>query len=191
MQYARNYGEFERLEAQLAGISVDSIADNAEMVGKLSLPFPLLSDANGALIQRFNIWNEGGHIAVPALVVLDRAGKVVYSYSGHDFADRPGDGPLFDALRQVHRGEDSLKEEPEIRVSAADAQHSVGPEKRAMSLQELLSYYQGAFFASVALKGRVAAMGEKEHDAVSEISRYQAMVRGYRDALQATLERSR
>ena len=168
------------------GISVDTIADNAAMVEKLILPFPLLSDAKGALIQRFGVWNAEEHIAVPAIAVVDQTGSIVYFYSGHDFADRPGDAPVFEALDGIERGAPYPEEEPAIRVTAEEAQQSVGPEKRAMTIEELLPYYRGAFFASVALKGRLTALGERGRDAVHEVTSYQRMVREYRDALQAT-----
>jgi hypothetical protein len=168
------------------GISVDTVADNAAMVDKLLLPFPLLSDAHGALIQRVGVWNAEERIAVPTIAVVDQAGTIVYFYSGHDFADRPGDAPIFEALDGMERGASYPEEEPEIRVTAQEAQQSVGPEKRAVTIEELVPYYRGAFFASVALKGRMAALGERGRDAVHEISNYQGLVRTYRDALQAT-----
>jgi hypothetical protein len=168
------------------GISVDTVADNAAMVEKLILPFPLLSDAKGALIQRFGVWNAEEHIAVPTIAVVDQTGSIVYFYSGRDFADRPGDAAIFEALDRVGRGGSCPEGRPEIRVTAEEAQQSVGPDKPAVTLEELLPYYRGAFFASVALKGRLAALGERGREGVHEISSYQRMVREYRDALMAT-----
>jgi hypothetical protein len=168
------------------GISVDTVAKNAAMVEKLMLPFSLLSDARGALIQRFGVWNAEEHIAVPTIAVVDQAGTIVYFYSGRDFADRPGDAAVFEALDGMERVASYPEEEPEIRVTAVEAQQSVGPEKRAMTIEELLPYYRGAFFASVALKGRLATLGERERDAVHEITGYQRLVREYQEALRAT-----
>lgn len=156
------------------------------MVEKLLLPFPLLSDPNGALIQRFGLWNAEEHIAVPSIIVVDQTGTIVYSYTGHDFADRPGDAAVFTALAGMERGGAYADGIPQIQVAPDEAQQSVGPDRRAISLEELVPYYQGAFFASVALKGRLADRGERE--AVSEISSYQGMVRDYRDALRATAD---
>lgn len=174
------------------GISVDTIADNAAMAEKLILPFPLLSDAQGALIQRLGVWNADERIAVPTIAVVDQAGTIVYFYSGRDFADRPGDAPIFEALDGLERGDTQgvpdPAEEPAIRVTAEEAQQSVGPDRPALSVGELLVYYRGAFFASVALKGRMAALGEGGREAAQEIGSYQRMVRDYRDALQATAQ---
>jgi len=159
------------------------MADNAAMVEKLLLPFPLLSDPNGSLIQRFGLWNAGERVAVPSILVVDQTGTIVYFYSGHDFADRPGDAEVFTALARMERGGTYEDGTPQIQVAPDEAQQSVGPDRRAMSLEELVPYYQGAFFTSVALKGRLADRGE----AVSEVSSYQDMVRDYRDALKETV----
>ena len=58
--YARRFEEFEKRGAQLAGISVDPPSNNASMVGKLLLPFPLLSDPEGELARLFGLWNRKG-----------------------------------------------------------------------------------------------------------------------------------
>jgi len=42
----------------LAGISVDPIENNRAMVDKLLLSFPLLSDPEGRVIKRWDVWNE-------------------------------------------------------------------------------------------------------------------------------------
>ncbi len=154
------------------------------MVQKLLLPFPLLSDPNGALIQRFGLWNAEERIAVPSIIVVDQTGTIAYSYTGHDFADRPGDAAVFTAAG-MERGDAYADGPPQIQVAPEEAQQSVGPDRRAMSLEELVPYYQGAFSTSVVLKGRLAARGERE--AASEISSYQDMVRDYRDALKETV----
>ncbi len=53
-------------------------------------------------------------------------------------------------------------------------------------LDYLLAYYRGVYFATVALKGRLARLGPECREAVREVGRYQSMVRRYRDALTET-----
>lgn len=84
----------------LAGISVDPIENNRAMVEKLLLPFPLLSDPEGRVIKEWGIWNEGeGGIAIPSIFAIRRDGAIAWRYVGHDYADRPADDELFNALR--------------------------------------------------------------------------------------------
>ena len=68
------------------------------MARKLLLPFPLLSDPEGQVIQGYGQWNEKERIAIPAIVVIDQEDVVRYGYAGRDFADRPGDEAVFDEL---------------------------------------------------------------------------------------------
>lgn len=53
-------------------------------------------------------------------------------------------------------------------------------------LDYLLAYYRGVYFATVALKARVARLGPEGREAVRAVSRYQTMVARYRDALAET-----
>ena len=71
------------------------------MVDKLLLPFSLLADPEGEVIRRYGVWDEEARIARPAIVVVDPANVIRYAYVGADFADRPGDDPIFDALREA------------------------------------------------------------------------------------------
>ena len=54
------------------------------------------------------------------------------------------------------------------------------------SLEYLRAYYRGVFFATGALHGRVAEQGPELQPAVDEVSRYQAMIKRFMDALDQT-----
>ena len=79
------------------GISVDSPEQNRALIEKLILPYSLLSDPDGEVIKWYDVWDEEGQIARPAIFAIDRDGVVRYVYVGQDFADRPGDD-------EVHAG---------------------------------------------------------------------------------------
>jgi hypothetical protein len=55
-------------------------------------------------------------------------------------------------------------------------------------LEYLATYYRGVYFATVALKGRLAKLGPECRDAVREVGRYQSMIKRYADALEETRE---
>ena len=56
-----------------------------------------------------------------------------------------------------------------------------------LKFENLLPYYNGAFYASVAIKGRLAAAGQVE--AAREVSAYQEMVRDVLEASRHTYRR--
>jgi len=184
------YSQFADRGAQIVGISVDAMDRNRAMIAKLRLPFHLLSDPDGALLQHVSIWNAEARIAVPAIVVVDRSGSVRYQYVGEDFADRPGDDVIFAAL-DAARSEPTSTRAPAalaIRVSAelSGAQHKEG--RPPMTLAELGPYFRGSFSATVALKRRFGTRGTFSREALHEIDRYQKVVKRYQEALSALAE---
>ncbi len=85
--------------AAVAGISVDPVENNREMVDKLLLPFPLLSDPEGRVIRAWEVWSDDdGGLARPSIFVVRRDGSIGWRFVGRDFADRPTDDEVFDSL---------------------------------------------------------------------------------------------
>ena len=161
------------------------------MVEKLDLPFPLLSDAKGELSKLYDLWNAREGVAIPAIIVVDRSGTVRYLYKGDDFADRPGDGPIFEVLDGL-AGEEAPdagdNDAPlEVALSAKDAEAStVRPTRPAITLEQLVPYYRGVYFTTVALKKRVAGMKSDGREASTEVDSYQALTNSYMEAIKKT-----
>ena len=84
----------------LAGISVDPVENNQAMVEKLLLPFALLSDPEGGVINEWGVWNDTERIAKPSIFAIRKYGSIAWAYVGRDFADRPTDDELFSAIRE-------------------------------------------------------------------------------------------
>ena len=167
---------------------MDPPESNAQMVAKLLLPFPLLSDPRGELIRRYGLWDEEEGVAVPSILVVDRPGEIRYLYAGSDFADRPGDEEIFATLEGLDGSIERITGGPEIQVTAEEASESVRPDKKPIGLRDLLVYYRGVFRATVVLKKRFGGWGRSGREAFREVSRYQTMVQRYREALQETVE---
>ena len=162
------------------------------MVGKLLLPFPLLSDPRGDLIKRYGLWDEEEGVARPSILVVDRSREIRYLYSGSDFADRPGDEEVFAALEGLDGSIERVMGDPEIRVSAEEAHRdSVRPDKPARTLDYLTAYYRGVYFTTDVLKKRFGGWGRSGREAFNEVGRYQRVVQRYRKALEQTIELKR
>ena len=186
--FARKFEEFEERGAQIASISVDPPSNNARMVGKLQLPFPLLSDPEGEFARLCGLWNEEEGVAVPSVVVIDQSGEVRYLYSGSDIADRPRNEEVLAALDGLDRGIERLTGGPEFQVGATQAgESSVRPERRAMEFEQLIPYYRGVYFTTEILKERFAGLGRAGKQALEELDAFQQMVRSYIDALEETI----
>jgi len=187
--YARKIEEFEKRGAQIAGISVDSPSNNASMVGKLLLPFPLLSDPEGELARLYGLWNEEEGVTMPSIVIVDQSGEVRYLYSGTDVADRPRDEEVLAALDGLDSGIERLTGGPEFKVGATQAgESSVRPERRAMEFEQLIPYYRGVYYTTEILKERFKGWGRAGKQAFEELDTFQQMVRSYIKALEETIK---
>ncbi|MDQ3514754.1 MAG: peroxiredoxin family protein [Chloroflexota bacterium] len=145
---ARAYGEYLRRGATIAAVVIDSPGQNAAMVEKLALPFPIVSDPGGEyLIRPHGAWDPGGTMARPAIVVLSPAGEEAYRYVGADFMDRPDDGEVLAAL--------DLLGLPPIEAAVETVPHGDPmPGPRAVPLPNLVVYMRGVRFAMGAMAAR-------------------------------------
>jgi len=160
------------------------------MVEKLDLPFPLLSDPRGELTKRCGLWNEEEGVCEPAIVALDKSGTVQYLYSGGtDFADRPQEESLLYILDRVGSDGEYDGDEPDVRISAEEAENeTVRPDKPAITLEQLQPYYRGVYFATVSVKKKLADEGLQGESIAKRVNDYQGLVTEYNAAIQETVE---
>lgn len=91
--------EFHRAGAQLVGISVDGVWCHAAFAGERKLHFPLLADfePKGAVARSFGVYREKEGISERALIVIDGAGIIRWSFVSPLGINPSADG-IFDAL---------------------------------------------------------------------------------------------
>jgi peroxiredoxin len=192
VSFARDYEEFKDRGVRIAGISVDPPSHNGAMVEKLDLPFHLLSDPRGELIEHCDLWNDDEGASEPAIVALERSGTIQYLYSGGtDFADRPQEESLLYILGRVgsESDEDYGVDEPEIQISAEEAENeTVRPDKPTITLEQLKPYYRGVYFATVSMNKKLVDEGLQGESIAKRVNDYQRLVTEYNAAIQETIE---
>jgi len=82
-------GAFDSRNVSVVGISVDSTSDNAALAEREGVKFPLLSDADLKTIRAYGVEHVGKDISLPATVIVDKGGTVVWVYVGDRQTDRP------------------------------------------------------------------------------------------------------
>ncbi len=94
--------EFEAFGAQLLGISVDGVWCHAAFAKDRRLRFPLLADfePKGAVARQYGAYLEPEGICQRALVVIDAAGVVRWSYLS-PLSVNPGADGILAALEQL------------------------------------------------------------------------------------------
>lgn len=176
---AQRHHEFLQRGGRIYGISTDTPGQNAALVDKLALPFPILSDPDrdqAITPLGFADENDPRQISRPATIIIDPAGDVVFSVTGRDYADRPDEDRLLHVLGELGLAA-TTQEPPELG--------DLEPGEKAMPYDGLAHYFRGARFAAIALRSRYRDRDEFRDDTKS----YIGMVERYLEALPYVEER--
>ncbi len=101
--YEADLERFTGYDAQVLGISVDSVPCNAAWAKSLGgLSYDLLSDFNpkGEAARSFGAYRDADGISERALFIVDKEGKLAY-VDIHDISDQPDNEDLFDVLKNL------------------------------------------------------------------------------------------
>jgi peroxiredoxin Q/BCP len=80
-----SYEDFKEIGAEVIGISNDSEKSHAKFSAKYSLPFILLSDANGRVRKKFGIKKSLlGLVPGRETFVIDATGKLIFKFNSLD-----------------------------------------------------------------------------------------------------------
>jgi peroxiredoxin len=87
------FGEFD---AQLLGISVDNLESHVAFSADRKLEFPLLADSDplGEVARRYGVFDEESQTCERALFVIDRMGRISWSYLSPREVNPGADGIL-------------------------------------------------------------------------------------------------
>ena len=97
-----NMNSFSTLEAQIAGISVDSLYALARFKAEQNLDFPLLSDFNKQVSKAYDVLYENFSYGMQGVskrsaFVIDKEGIVQYA----EVLENPGEQPNLTAIQQT------------------------------------------------------------------------------------------
>jgi peroxiredoxin len=101
--YEADLERFKGYDAQVLGISVDSVPCNTAWAKSLGgISYDLLSDFHpkGAVAKAYGAYRENDGISERALFIVDKEGKLAY-VDIHDISDQPDNEELFEVLRKL------------------------------------------------------------------------------------------
>ena len=101
--YEADLDRFREYDAQVLGISVDSVPCNiawAKSLGNLS--YDLLSDFHpkGEVAKAYGAYRENDGISERAIFIVDKEGKLAHA-DIHNISDQPDNEDLFAVLRKL------------------------------------------------------------------------------------------
>jgi len=79
-------------------VSADTPADGQKVATELSLTYPILSDIYKNFIRQYGVLHPTEGIARPSMFIVNKEGKIVWSYVGAEANDRP---PMDTVLQQL------------------------------------------------------------------------------------------
>ena len=96
--------EFQKHRAELIGVSVDGVWCHAAFSQARGYHFPLLADfePKGKVARDYGVYREGDGISERALFVIDKDGKIAWSYLS-PIAVNPGADGILDALEKLSK----------------------------------------------------------------------------------------
>ena len=101
--YEADLDRFREFDAQVLGISVDSVPCNIAWARSLGgISYDLLSDFHpkGEVAKAYGAYRANDGISERALFVVDKEGKLAY-VDIHNISDQPDNEALFDVLRKL------------------------------------------------------------------------------------------
>ena len=93
---------FEKLDAQVLGISVDSVWSHKAFAEKMGIQYPLLADfqPRGAVGDKFGVYLADKGITGRAIAIVDRGGKLAW-FKNYDIPTVPDVNEVSGALANV------------------------------------------------------------------------------------------
>jgi len=95
---------FSKYDAQIFGVSVDSVWCHLAFAENRKLHFPLLADfePKGAVSKAYGVYDDEVGESKRALFVIDKEGKIAWSYLS-PVAVNPGADGILDALEELSK----------------------------------------------------------------------------------------
>lgn len=177
---AERHHEFLGRGGRIYGVSADSSGQNAAVIEKLDLPFPILSDPQRSEVITplgFADERDPREIARPGVIVIDPSGEAVYRTEGRDYADRIHEEEILEALADLDL-EPTNQDPPEVG--------ELEPGERAVPLEALPPYFRGAKYTTYALRQRHRHVDE---GFAEDSKAYGLMADRYLEALSAVKDR--
>lgn len=94
--------QFQGLNAQILGLSVDSVWSHKAFADKMGIKYPLLADFHprGAVAEKFGIYLADKGITGRAIAIIDKGGKIAW-FRNYDIPTAPDMKEVSEALAKV------------------------------------------------------------------------------------------
>ena len=100
--FVNDLKRFETMDAQVLGLSVDSVWTHKAFADKMGISYPLLADFHpkGSVAEKFGVYLADKGITGRAIAIIDKAGKIAW-FKNYDIPVMPDMAEVQQALAGV------------------------------------------------------------------------------------------
>jgi mycoredoxin-dependent peroxiredoxin len=100
--FVNDWKQFDQLDAQVLGLSVDSVWAHKAFAEKMAISYPLLADFHpkGAVADKFGVYLPEKGITGRAIAIIDKSGKIAW-FKNYDIPVLPDIKEVGQALAAV------------------------------------------------------------------------------------------
>lgn len=96
-----NWEDYQKIGAEVVGISTDSAESHKSFAGKYDLPLTLLSDEKGETLKKYDMKSWLPNRSARGVVVIDKNGKIAYHKVQALSLFRPKDDEILQAIKKA------------------------------------------------------------------------------------------
>lgn len=90
MELQANYADFKAHNTEVLALAAQDVARANTMAQIVQPSFPILADPDHAVADAYGVFNLlGDGVDTPSIFIIDKDGRIVWSYIGKDVTDRP------------------------------------------------------------------------------------------------------
>ncbi len=90
MDLQNQYQAFQAAGAEVLAVAVHDVLGAQQVTRAAGATFPLLADPDHTTAEAYGVYNLlGDGLATPAVFIIDRSGRVTWSYVGRETTDLP------------------------------------------------------------------------------------------------------
>jgi peroxiredoxin len=101
--FAPRYREFREEQCAILAITANTVIANLQAQDELRLPFPLLADPTGSVIQCYTRWDATTRLLTPSIVLADRYNAVYQQWTANNEARLPRIEELLEDLQYLNK----------------------------------------------------------------------------------------
>lgn len=85
-EFSKEYKKFQKIGAQIIGISTDDVESHKKFVTKMKIPYVLLSDPESEVCKKFGVWGKKQFMGkeymgvIRSTFLVDEKGKIFKAY---------------------------------------------------------------------------------------------------------------